>query len=84
VPETEEEIEETTPEMNELTPPKTEEEIEVTADVIDTALQSLSSEQANKENSLAPIKSVVQKKVKDLGINPDQSTEIDVFDEDTE
>jgi phosphoesterase RecJ-like protein len=83
-PSTEEEIEETTPEIYELTPPKTEEEIEATADVIDSALESLASEQANKENSLAPIKSVIDKKVKDLGIAPKDEAEIDVFDEDND
>jgi nanoRNase/pAp phosphatase (c-di-AMP/oligoRNAs hydrolase) len=84
IPETEEEIEETIPDINELTPPQTEEEKEITSDVIDTALESLSSEQANKENTLAPIKSVIEKKVKDLGINPKDDVEIDVFDEDND
>lgn len=83
-PKTEEEIEEVTPEMNELTPPVTEEEIEeTTEDVIDSALESLKVEQENKENTLSPIKSVVQKKVKDLGINI-KDTEVDVFDEENE
>lgn len=82
-PETEEEIEETIPDINELTPPKTKEEIEEATeknDVIDSALKSLSEEQENKENSLTPLKDVIEKKKRTYL----KDEEVDIFEEEGE
>lgn len=85
-PETEEEIEETIPGLDELTPPETEEEIEEATpekngDVIDSALKSLNQEQENKENSLTPLKDVIENKKKQY---LKENEEIDVFEEEDE
>lgn len=87
-PKTEEEIEEVTPGLDELTPPKTEEEIEETTpvqeksdDVIDHAIASLSKEQTNIDNSLTPLKDVIEKKKRQYLADKE---EIDVFSEEEE
>jgi phosphoesterase RecJ-like protein len=86
-PQTEEEIEETTPKLDELTPPVTIEEIEEATpikeggDIIESALKSLNQEQENKDNSLTPLKEVIEKKKGQYLKKEDPKEDIDIFDE---